>query len=107
MPFLNLQLLNYLIGLRRGYDAVVPLIGEHPQGLHAVYHNTCLATMRQQIEQNQLKIRDLYSLINTYWVGEDTLRQFDGGLSSFVNVNTPEVLANLNADYRVSGQHTS
>ncbi len=97
MPFLNPALLTYMIGLSTGYDAIVPIIGDHPQGLHAIYRKACLAPMLQHLEQNHLRIRDLYVLINTCRVDEDTLRQHDSNLDSFINVNTPEALVLVSA----------
>jgi len=98
MPFLNPNLLNYLISLCTNDDAVVPIFDGHPQGLLAAYRKTCLEPMRQQLEQNHLKIRDLYALLQTRWVDETSLRQYDRDLNSFVNVNTPEVLQAVNAN---------
>ncbi|MBZ0289684.1 MAG: molybdenum cofactor guanylyltransferase [Anaerolineae bacterium] len=92
MPFLNPQLLAYLISLREGYDAVVPVVGGHPQGLHAVYRKNCLDVMRGQLEQNHLRIRDLYERFKTRRVDEDDMRRFDKDLTAFENVNTPEAL---------------
>ena len=106
MPFLNPKLLGYLISLCTEYDAIVPIIGDHPQGLHAIYRKTCLAPMLQQIEKNRLKIRDLYAEINTQWVDENTLRQYDSHLKSFVNVNTPDVLKTLESDILLKERNT-
>ncbi len=92
MPFLAPKLLDYLISLCTDYDAIVPIIDNHPQGLHAIYRKTCLAPMLKQLEQNRLRIRNLYALFNTFRVNEDTLRQYDNNLDSFINVNTPEAL---------------
>jgi molybdopterin-guanine dinucleotide biosynthesis protein A len=92
MPFLNPALLAYIASLRTGYDAVVPVVGGHPQGLHALYSKTCLGPMRQQLEQNQFKIRNLYTQVITRWVDEDELQRYDADLTAFVNVNTPEAL---------------
>ncbi len=92
MPFLKPELLAYIISLRTGYDAIVPVVGGHPQGLHALYNKTCLEPMRQQLKQNHLKIRDLYEQVNTRWVDEDELYRYDADLTAFVNVNTPEAL---------------
>ena len=108
MPFLNPTLLAYLMSLCTGYDAIVPIIGEHPQGLHAIYRKTCLAPMRQRLEQNRLRIRDLFTQINTCWVDEKTVRQYDGDLNSFMNINTPEVLdaVNLNKSFKRKDKDT-
>ena len=103
MPFLNPALLAFLISLRKGYDAVVPIVGGHPQGLLALYSQTCLVPIRQRLEQNKLKIRDLYAQVNTRWVDEDVLRRYDGELASFVNINTPEALR-LAKNYSFTGQ---
>ncbi len=97
MPLLNPPLLNYLLSLCTNYDAIVPIIDNHPQGLHAIYRKTCLAPMHQQLDQNRLRIRDLYGLFNTFRVNEDTLRQHDSHLDSFINVNTPEALVLVSA----------
>ncbi len=93
MPFLNPPLLDHLLSLRTGYDAVVPMIGGHPQGLHALYRKTCLPVMLKRLEKKHLRIRDLVSLLNTCWVDEDTLRNYDPHLDSFINVNNAETLA--------------
>jgi molybdopterin-guanine dinucleotide biosynthesis protein A len=92
MPFVNPALLEYLLSLRAGYDAVVPLVGGHPQALHALYRRTCLAPMRRLLEQNRLKIRDLYAEVHTRWLDEDALRQYDPALTAFENINTLEAL---------------
>lgn len=97
MPFLNPTLLNHLISMSTDYDATVPMIGEHPQGLHAIYRKTCLTPMLRELEHNRLKIRDFYALVNTRWIDEATLRQCDAELKSFVNVNTPEALDSINS----------
>lgn len=99
MPFLSPTMLEMLISFRASYDAVVPVIGEHPQGLHAVYRKTCLAPMLREIQQNHLRIRDFYTLVKTCYVDEATLRQYDNELKSFMNVNTPEVLAVLKSGH--------
>jgi molybdopterin-guanine dinucleotide biosynthesis protein A len=101
MPFLNPALLNYMIGQRSCYDAVVPLVGGYPQGLHALYRKTCLVPMRQQLEENQFRVQDLYEQVNTRWVDEETARRYDCDLASFINVNTPGALKE--AEVRIQG----
>jgi molybdenum cofactor guanylyltransferase len=89
MPFLNPGLLRELIALRQGYDAVVPRIDDRPQGLHAVYSQSCRLSMRRRIEQEDLKVNRLYSDLRVRFVDQDRLRRFDPELRSFVNINTP------------------
>jgi molybdenum cofactor guanylyltransferase len=89
MPFLNPDLLRELIALRSGCDVVVPRIDGRPQGLHAVYSQSCRLSIRRRIERGDLKISQLYADLRTRFVEEDHLRRFDPELRSFVNINTP------------------
>lgn len=93
MPFLNIELLKYLISLQAGFDAVVPVVDEQPQGLHAVYHRRCVKLMRQAIDRDALRISSLFDQLRVRLVGESALRVFDPELRSFTNLNTPEELA--------------
>lgn len=92
MPFLNPALLYYLMTLFQGFDAVVPQIADRPQGLHAIYHKTCLPTMRDALEQDRLKVGDYLRQRHVHYVGEYDLRRHDPELKSFTNVNTSEDL---------------
>ena len=95
MPFLNPALLEYLIGLRQGYDVIVPRINGFPETLHAIYHKNCLGPMREQIEGDRLKIVGFYGQVRVRLVEEAEVKRFDPDLRSFVNVNTPEELAEI------------
>lgn len=50
MPFLNTSLLDWLVSLRHGYDAVVPRTGEITHSLHAVYAQSCHPLILRQLE---------------------------------------------------------
>src|SRR5664279_5813628 len=93
MPFLNIDLLNYLLSLRTGFDAVVPMIDGQPQGLHAVYHRRCAGPIRELIDRNELRISGLFDHLRIRLVGEAAIRIIDPELRSFTNLNTPEELA--------------
>lgn len=90
MPFLNLDLLSYLISLREGYDGVVPTVKGYPEPLHAVYSKSCLAAIRSKIEANQLKISGFYEALNIRYVEDAEIRAIDPELRSFTNINTPD-----------------
>jgi molybdopterin-guanine dinucleotide biosynthesis protein A len=93
MPFLNPDLLAYLLSLRQGYDVVAPRLEGYPQATHAVYGKACLDPIRRKIEVNRLKIVDFYDQVRARYVDEDEMRPFDPALRSFVNVNTPDELS--------------
>jgi len=92
MPFLNPDLLRYLTTLLQGVDAVVPQVEDRPQGLHTIFHKACLPTMREVLEQDQLKVGDYLRQMHVRYVGENDLRRYDPDLQSFTNVNTPAEL---------------
>ncbi len=95
MPLLNPTLLAYLLMQRRCGAAVVPLIAGRPEGLHSVYSKTCLAPLLRALEQDHLKIADFLPTVQTCYVAEPDLRRFDPQLRSFINLNTPDDLRQI------------
>lgn len=89
MPFLNPALLRHLIGLRAGYDAVVPVTDGRAHGLHAVYARHSRDAMRAQIDAGNLRITDLLGALRVREVPADELRAFDPALRSLRNLNSP------------------
>lgn len=93
-PFLNRDLLRYLIGLRCGYDVVVPLNREgYPQSMHAVYGKGCLDPIRRCLEADRLKVIGFFPYVRVREVADDEIDCFDPQRLSFLNVNAPEDLA--------------
>jgi len=88
MPFLNRNLLRYLIGLAPGFDLVVPRVDGMYEPLHAVYSQSCLAPVTKLMEQNNLGISNLFDIVNTRYVDKDEIVKFDSQFLSFFNVNT-------------------
>lgn len=97
MPLLNVDVLRYLIELRDGFDAIVPLPRQQPEPLHALYHRDCLPVIEAQIQQGDMQISRLYAQLNVCFVTDSEIREFDPSLRSFVNANTPEELAAIEA----------
>jgi len=95
LPFLNVELLRYLIRLSPGFDAVVPWVGK-VQPLHAVYSKNCLDVMKVQVEHNLLKISRFLDSVNVRYVEETECRSIDRQLLSFFNVNSRADLARVN-----------
>ena len=88
MPFLNRDLLRYLIDLAPGFDVVVPRVDGMYEPLHAVYSRSCLASISELMEQDSLEISNLFGSVNTRYVDKDEIAKFDPQLLSFFNVNT-------------------
>ncbi len=88
MPFLNMDLLRYLVDLAPDFDAVVPRIDGMYEPLHAVYSKDCLVFISELMAQGKLEISKLFDLVNTRYVDKEEIARFDPHFCSFFNVNT-------------------
>ncbi len=95
MPFLCVDLLRYMLGLRSGVDSVVPYIAGNYESLHAIYHRTCLPVIREQLEQGQFRISSIYARLQVRLVTAAEVERFDPDQRSFVNLNTPDDVAHI------------
>jgi molybdopterin-guanine dinucleotide biosynthesis protein A len=82
MPFLNIALLQYMVGLcDNSPDIIAPRVNGHPQGLHAVYGKTCLPAIRQQLDADRLKVVAFYENMNVRYLDEPESVRLDSHLS--------------------------
>ena len=88
MPFLDLNLLRYMILLACGHDVVIPRIGEFLEPLHALYSKSCLEPIDRLLARGGLKIVDFFSEVRVRYVEEEEVDIFDPQHLSFFNVNT-------------------
>ena len=88
MPFLNLDLLRYMVNISPGFDVVIPRIGDQMEPLHAVYSRKCIEPMEKQIKQGNLKITGFFDSLKVKYVGKEELDRFDPERLSFFNINT-------------------
>ncbi len=92
MPFLNVELLRYLISLvdlSPNYDVVIPRVEEFPETLHAVYGKRCLDPIQRRLLAGQLKIIGFFDEVRVHYVERDDVGRFDPEFRSFMNMNTP------------------
>ena len=88
MPFLNTELLGYLIKLSADFDAVIPMLGEgKTEPLHAVYSKNCLDSMKTQLDRNELAIDSIFSTVSVKYVKRAECQRLDPQLLSFFNIN--------------------
>lgn len=91
MPFLNAELLRYLITLADSADVVVPMIDPpQPETMHAVYSKVCLKSIESRLLQNRLKIIGFFDDVTVRYVERSEIEKFDPHFHSFINMNTPE-----------------
>ena len=94
MPFVNPDLLRYMRSLIDGEtDIIAPRVNGYPQALHAIYRATCAHPIRQQLNQNRLKIIRFYDGMRLRYIDEAEYAPYDPAGLSFENLNTPEELA--------------
>jgi len=88
MPFLNTELLSYMIELSPGFDAVVPRLEEGMlEPLCAVYSRSCLGVMKAELEHNHLQIRQSLSRLRVRYIERAELQEIDPQFLSFFNIN--------------------
>ena len=88
MPFLNIELLRYMVKLSRNYDVVIPrLEKEMIEPLHAIYSKDCLDSMKIQLERNQLGVRSILDTVRVRYIERAECQRLDPQLLSFFNIN--------------------
>ena len=88
MPFLNTELLRYMIELSANFDLVIPRVGNFVEPLHAVYTKSCLVPIEYMIKQGKLSILDLLRLVKVRYLESKEIDKFDPKHLSFFNINT-------------------
>jgi len=89
-PFLNLDLIAFLVGQMSDHDVVVPYWQERLQPLHAVYRRSVAPLLQEQLERGELRPIFLYKKVRTREVSPEEIRRFDPEGLSFRNLNSPE-----------------
>lgn len=118
MPFLNVDLLQYMAGLVGQYDVVMPYSGDNPlpgemldsapgqaqegpqetakardlHPLHAIYCKTCLDPIRRGLSRGDLRAIAFLPEVRVRFVGRQEIERFDAAHRSLFNANTPEEL---------------
>lgn len=96
-PFLKKDLVKVIVQhIDSSTDVVIPRTDVGIEPLCAVYSRRCLQTVQGALEQNNLKIRNVFNKLKVKEVPETVLRKIDPGLASFFNINTPDDLEQAN-----------
>lgn len=92
MPFLNADVIRYLVQLDPEADIVGARLPIGLQPMHAVYSKRCASVLERMARSGDLKIQQLFDdpRLSIKLVGESELRGLDPHLRSFLNINTPD-----------------
>jgi molybdopterin-guanine dinucleotide biosynthesis protein A len=88
MPFLNLELLRYMMSLSEDTDAVVPVLEGRPEPTHALYSRDCLPHIEERLKVDDLKIAGFFDAVRVKYVLEEDIARFDSDYLSFFNINS-------------------
>ena len=91
-PFLSVSLLEYMTQVCSTFDVVVPRIKNKLEPLCAVYSKNCSGPIQGLLEQDELRIRKLFSMVKVKYVEEDEINKFDPKHLSFFNINNQDDL---------------
>ena len=92
MPFLNIDLLKFIISEIDGSDAVIPMVRGFVEPLHAIYSERCLPAIKNCLENEDLRIKSFFSKVKCKYIPENKIKRYDPSLLSFLNLNTPEAV---------------
>jgi len=93
MPFVTAPAVSQLAIYRTGHQAVVSLVGGYPQPLAAFYATSALGAMRAGLAQGDRSLRDMLQRLEVRYVSEAELRDCDPQLRSFIDLDTPQDVA--------------
>jgi molybdopterin-guanine dinucleotide biosynthesis protein A len=95
MPLVNRELLAYMLTLKGDVDAVVPVLHNLPEPLHALWSRACLGPMREALERGGRRVASIFPAVRVREVSQVEVEAFDPEHLSFLNVNTPDQLAEV------------
>jgi molybdopterin-guanine dinucleotide biosynthesis protein A len=113
MPFLKAALINAMLARPRDYDVLVPRSLQpgtarntlDVEPLHAIYAKTCLDVMRATLESGRRQIAGFFPAVLVAYVEPDETRQYDPTGRAFMNVNTPEQMAEAARELKLRIEH--
>ena len=92
MPFLNLDLIKFMVSQANACDAVIPRLGGLMEPLHAIYSRSAKNSALELIDSGSFSLSQLIKRILVRFVDEGEIDVYDPERLSFFNINFPEDL---------------
>ncbi len=96
MPFLKDSVIKYLLKNIGDFDVVVPKTKDGLHPLHAIYSKNCLEPIKKIMGLRKYRIVDFYPMVKVKMINEEEFFSLDPMRESFINVNTPDELGQIN-----------
>jgi molybdenum cofactor guanylyltransferase len=90
MPFLNKDLLRYMIDAADGFDFTLPHINNWYEPLHAIYSKNCIPAAKTIFDQGKRVIVELFNYVKVRYVEAEEIDKYDPRHLSFFNINTQQ-----------------
>ncbi|MDI6786192.1 MAG: molybdenum cofactor guanylyltransferase [bacterium] len=87
-PFLNTDLIKYMINKELDVDIVIPRIRGQIQPLHALYRKSCLPFIEKNMKENRYSLYSLCKSAKVGYIEEDEINSKYDIEKAFFNVNT-------------------
>jgi molybdopterin-guanine dinucleotide biosynthesis protein A len=90
MPFISLNLIEYMRKNAEGYDVVIPKLNNYFQPLHAIYSKGCIQPIKEQLHRNDLQVFGFFDRVEVKCISAEEVKMFDPGGIAFFNINTKD-----------------
>ncbi len=90
MPFVEIDLIKHLKSFIKGHDVVVPQINKGLEPLHAFYSKNCIAPIKKELDNNNLRIVSFFPQVKVKTVKLNNLPSSNKFKDSIKNLNTIE-----------------
>ncbi|HEY7801666.1 MAG TPA: molybdenum cofactor guanylyltransferase [Dehalococcoidia bacterium] len=96
-PLLRPALILAMVAAIGDAEVLVPEVDGRLQTAFGVWSTTCVGVVREAVRSDDRSVHGVLRRLRTGVLSEDDVRACDPGLLSFLNVNTPDDLAGLEA----------
>lgn len=95
MPFVNEDLVNYMLKMAKGHDVCVVQLNGKFEPLCAVYSKNCISQIKRSLSAGNFRMRDIIKDLKACIITEKEVNVFDPESLSFININTPAEYENV------------
>lgn len=92
LPFINMEMVEYMLNKLDDYDSVVPEIDSYLQPLAAVYSRKCIPVLTSCLKDDRVKLVRIFEELNALVLNRGELEKFGIVEEIFLNVNDIEAL---------------